>query len=92
MNDALETFLLNPYWIGIYENAPEAVKAYFRLTFYYSINNLGTETELSAFKEAKANVEGKMTVDDWKYFIAQTSCGQARAEYRKRMLRLMQTS
>ena len=92
INDALKTFLLNSYWKGLYENAPDMVKAHYRLMFYYSLNNIATETELSAFKKAKANVEGQMTVDDWQYLIAQASCGQARAEYRKRMLRKIQTS
>lgn len=90
MNSALEAFLLNPYWKRLYENAPETLKAHYRLTFYYSMNNLATETELSSFKEAMANVEGQMTVEDWQYLIAHSSCGQARAEYRKRILRLIQ--
>ena len=84
---ALEKFIKNPYWKGIYEGAPEKAKEYYRYIFAGSLEE-GTDAVRS---EALVKCYKEMGDDDWDYIIGHEEdrmgrwgLKQAREKYQKK--------
>ena len=81
MNTNFDTFMKNPYWKGIYENAPsEDLKQYFRIRF----NSSDLEEDAACHGESAEEKLSAISLDkaDIRYLLAFTRNGYARQFYR----------
>ena len=64
-NEAIEKFLKNPYWKGIYDKASEAAKTYYKVLFAASLGAIEGDEKKESFKSAYKG----LSQDDWAYVI-----------------------
>lgn len=84
---ALDAFLRNPYWKGIYEGAPEKVKRLYELSFARAENLIDAAED----KSGTESLYGEFEDADWQYLIDNTTNNmakwglhQAREKYQKK--------
>ena len=76
---ALDAFLKNPYWKGIYERAPEKAKKFYEIVFANSEGLLSQGEHVSSVHE----IYGQFDDADWEYVIANTQNNMAKWGYKK---------
>lgn len=81
------TFMKNPYWKNVYENAPsEELKEYYRIRFEISPFVMGDDYH-DAEKEKRLK-ELSLSKEDIQYIQKYAGSGQARSYYEKAIQRL----
>lgn len=76
---ALSAFLKNPYWEGVYKNAPEKAKRFYEIVFANSKDLISQDEHVKSVHE----LYGQFDDDDWDYIIEHTQNNMGKWGYRK---------
>lgn len=82
IQDAIGGFRENPYWKGVYDNAPEGAKSYYRLMFAMTL--LGTvakdgQVDMASIgaDEERDRIYHTMDDESWDYVLANAGHAEA---------------